>query len=267
MGKEKAMGLVDGKTIIVTGSAQGIGAAIAKDLANEGGHVVVADFQADAAEAVASSIRGGGGSAISIFVDVSKRDSVKNMIEKTVLEFGALDIIFNNAGIASIVPFLDLDEETWERTMRVNALGVLLCTQEAAKQMIKQGKGGKIVNTSSVGGKQAYPVLAHYNASKFAVGALTQAAARSFGEHNITVNCFAPGIVATDLWQGLDAEFLKLGIYKHEMESMADYSKQIILGRHSTPADIVGVTRFLASSQSDYVTGQTVMVDGGMVLI
>lgn len=259
--------VVQDKVIIVTGAARGIGAAIARDLAAEGGKVTLADFRHDDAETVAASIRRAGGTAISAFVDVADRDSVKRMVQKVVDEFGRLDTIFNNAGVAKVMPFMDIDDALWEHTMRVNAYGVFVCIQEAARQMMKQGHGGKIINTSSIGGKQGYPLFAHYNASKFAVGALTQAAARTLGEHKITVNCFAPGIVNTEMWQELDKEFMDRGMTTGSQEALEEYSKAIILQRYATPADIVGITRFLASPQSDYITGQTIMVDGGMVLI
>jgi meso-butanediol dehydrogenase / (S,S)-butanediol dehydrogenase / diacetyl reductase len=258
---------VEGKVIIVTGAARGMGAAIAKDLASEGGKVVLADINVSQAQRVAESIETSGGTATATRVDVTKRQSVISMVQSAVDKYGKLDVIFNNAGVAKVVPFMEIDEEEWDRTLRVNALGVLLCTQEAARQMIKQGHGGKIINTSSIGGKQGYPLFAAYNASKFAVGALTQAGARALGSHNITVNCFGPGIVSTEMWQELDLEFVDRGITSKPQQALNEYSAPIILGRHATPADIVGVTRFLASSQSDYMTGQTVMIDGGMVLI
>jgi meso-butanediol dehydrogenase / (S,S)-butanediol dehydrogenase / diacetyl reductase len=259
--------IVQDKVIIITGAARGMGAAIARDLASEGGRVVVADVRKDDAEKIANSIRGAAGTAISTFVDVTDRGSVKQMVQKAVDEFGRLDTIFNNAGVAKVMPFMEIDDELWTHTMKVNGFGVLVCIQEAARQMMKQGHGGKIINTSSIGGKQGYPLFAHYNASKFAVGALTQAAARAFGEYKITVNCFAPGIVNTEMWQELDKEFIARGITSSSEEALDEYAKPVILGRYATPADIVGVTRFLASSQSDYITGQTIMVDGGMVLI
>ncbi|WP_322013012.1 glucose 1-dehydrogenase [Paraburkholderia sp. J12] len=261
------MGTVEDKVIIVTGAARGLGAAIAKDLAAEGGKLVIADVKADQAERVAGAIRDAGGQAIAVEVDVSRRDSVRSMIEKTVAEFGKLDVIFNNAGVSKVVPFLEIDDAEWDRTMKINAFGVLLCMQEAAQQMIKQGHGGKIINTSSIGGKQGYPLFATYNASKFAVAALTQAGARALGEHKITVNCFGPGIVATEMWEELDVEFREKGVFSEPNAAIKDYSSTIILGRPATPTDVVGTTRFLASAASDYMTGQTVMIDGGMVLI
>lgn len=214
-----------------------------------------------------SEIRSEGKEAIAVRVDVSDRESVKNMIALCVKKYERLDVIFNNAGVSRVIPFLDIDEHEWNRTMSINAYGVLVCMQEAAKQMINQGHGSKIINTSSIGGKLGYALFAAYNASKFAVGALTQAGARAIGEHKITVNCFGPGIVSTDMWEELDEEFIDKRITNTPKQAIKECSEAIILGRHAEPADIVGVTRFLASAQSDYMTGQTVMIDGGMVLI
>lgn len=258
---------VSNKVIIITGAGRGIGAAIAQDLAAEGAKVVVADLNPGAAAEVVAKIASEGGTAKGIAVDVANRESVKSLIANTVAAFGRLDVMFNNAGISQTCPFLDVTDEDFERIMKVNGLGVLIGTQEAARQMIAQGGGGKIINTASIAGKQGYPLFAHYCASKFAVVAITQAAARALAEHKITVNCFGPGVVATELWQQLDKEFMAHGLTEKPQQAINEFSQNILLGRVSVPKDITGVTTFLASNASDYITGQTVMVDGGMVLI
>jgi meso-butanediol dehydrogenase/(S,S)-butanediol dehydrogenase/diacetyl reductase len=255
------------RNIIVTGAGSGIGAGIAADLAENGANVVVADINAENGGKIVDRIKSAGGKAVPIKVDVANRESIKDMIAKTVETFGSLDVIFNNAGIIQTASYLEITEADWKRLMDVNGLGVLMGTQEAAKQMIVQGKGGKIINTASIGAKQGYPQFAHYCASKFAVAALTQAAARAFAEHKITVNCFGPGVVHTALWDQLNREFMEKGITSKPDQAINDFSTEILMGRYSTPKDIVGVTTFLASPDSDYITGQTVMVDGGMVLI
>ena len=255
------------RNIIVTGAGSGIGAGIAVDLAENGANVVVADINVENGAKVADQISKVGGKAVAVPVDVSNRESIKKMIAETVVAFGGLDVIFNNAGIIQTASYLEITEADWKRLMDVNGLGVLMGTQEAAKQMIAQGRGGKIINTASIGAKQGYAQFAHYCASKFAVAALTQAAARAFAEHKITVNCFGPGVVHTALWDQLNREFMEMGITSKPDQAINDFSTDILLGRYSTPRDIVGVTTFLASSDSDYITGQTVMVDGGMVLI
>ncbi len=258
--------MMNGKVVIVTGAGRGIGAAIALDLAANGANVVVADLNATAAEAVAVAIAQTGGKALAVRVDVSDRASTRQAVDETVSQFGRLDVMFNNAGISQTCPFLEVTEADFRRIMDINGLGVLIGTQEAARQMIKQGGGGKIINTASIAGKQGYPLFAHYCASKFAVVALTQAAARALAEHRITVNCFAPGVVATELWQQLDREFMDHGLTQKPDQAINEFSQSILLGRVSTPKDLTGSTLFLASSLSDYMTGQTVMIDGGMVL-
>ena len=255
--------LLQGKSTIVTGAGRGIGAAIAHDLAKNGASVCVADLNIEAARSVAESI---GSDAIAVEVNVSDRASTAAMIASAVEAFGKLDVIYNNAGISQTCNFMDVTEEDWHRIMDVNGLGVLIGTQEAARQMKAQGTGGKIINTASIAGKQGYPLFAHYCASKFAVVALTQAAARALAPDKITVNAFAPGVVRTELWEQLDREFMDLGLTQKPDQAINEFSQSILVGRYSTPEDITGVTTFLASSGSDYVTGQTYMVDGGMVL-
>lgn len=258
---------VRNKVVIVTGAGRGIGAGIAIDLAENGAKVVIADLNEASSRAVAESIRKSGGDAHAITVDVADRQSLKALIAGTVERYGRLDVMFNNAGISQTCPFMDVAEEDFNRIMKINGLGVLIGTQEAARQMIAQGSGGKIINTASIAGKQGYPLFAHYCASKFAVVALTQAAARALAEHGITVNCFGPGVVATELWQQLDREFMEHGLTSKPEQAINEFSQSILLGRVSVPKDIAGVTTFLAASASDYITGQTILVDGGMVLI
>jgi meso-butanediol dehydrogenase / (S,S)-butanediol dehydrogenase / diacetyl reductase len=257
-------GTVHGKSIIVTGAGRGIGAEIARDLARNGAQVCLADRDVASARKVAKEI---GMGTIAAEVDVANRVSTRAMIAATVETFGKLDVIFNNAGISQTCPFMDVTEKDWQRIMDVNGLGVLIGTQEAARQMIQQGHGGKIINTASIAAKQGYPLFAHYCASKFAVAALTQAAARALAADKIAVNAFAPGVVRTELWEQLDREFMDLGLTQKPDQAINEFSQSILVGRYSKPEDITGVTTFLASTGSDYVTGQMFMVDGGMVLI
>jgi meso-butanediol dehydrogenase / (S,S)-butanediol dehydrogenase / diacetyl reductase len=264
MRKWEVSGSVQGKTVIVTGAGRGIGAEIAHDLAKNGASVCVADLNLDSAKKVAASI---GKSAIATEVNVADRASTKAMIATAVKAFGKLDVIFNNAGISQACNFMDVTEDDWRRIMDVNGLGVLIGMQEAARQIKAQGTGGKIINTASIAAKQGYPLFAHYCASKFAVAALTQAAARALAPEKIAVNAFAPGVVRTELWEQLDREFMDIGVTQNADQAINEFSQSILLGRYSKPEDITGVTTFLASTASDYMTGQTVMIDGGMVLI
>jgi meso-butanediol dehydrogenase / (S,S)-butanediol dehydrogenase / diacetyl reductase len=254
-------GRVEGTVVIVTGAARGIGAGIARGLAAEGAKVVVADLDEERAAATADSI-----GALAVGVDVTDRGSVQNLIRRTVAELGELNVIFNNAGVSRPERFLDITEASFERIMRVNALGVLIAMQEAARQFIAQGGGGKIVNTASIAARQGFPDFAHYCASKAGVVSFTQAAAREWAEHDITVNAFAPGVVDTPLWDDLDAVLAERD-HKARGEPIAEFAAGILRGRPATPEDIVPTALFLASRDSDYMTGQVIMIDGGMVLV
>jgi meso-butanediol dehydrogenase/(S,S)-butanediol dehydrogenase/diacetyl reductase len=253
-----------GRTVIITGAASGIGKGIAKGLANEGANVVIADLNLESAEATATEIGQAGGKAIAIQVDVTKRASVAAGIQLAVENFGQLDCYFNNAGFNKPMKFLDVTEENFNAIMSVNALAVFVGTQEAAKQFIQQGTGGKVVNTASIAGRTGFSSFAPYSASKAAVISITQAAARALAEHKITVNAFSPGVVATPLWAKLDKDLEEIGEGDSGFDSMAS---GILVGRAAEPEDIVPTALFLASSDSDYVTGQTMAIDGGMILV
>jgi meso-butanediol dehydrogenase/(S,S)-butanediol dehydrogenase/diacetyl reductase len=236
------------RVCLVTGAGRGIGRRIVERLREGGAQVVGADLE--------------GGD---VDCDVADRESVRAAISETVDEFGRLDVIYNNAGVSQTKRFLEIEEGEWERIMRVNGLGVLICMQEAAQQMIRQGTGGRIVNTASIAGKEGFPLFAHYCASKFAVIALTQAGARSLAEHRITVNAMCPGVVQTELWQQLDAEFIELGETQNPGQALEEFGAGILAGRLSTPDDVAGLAVFLASDEAGYITGQAINVDGGMV--
>jgi meso-butanediol dehydrogenase/(S,S)-butanediol dehydrogenase/diacetyl reductase len=253
-----------GKTAIVTGGASGIGAAISAGLAKEGANVVIADLNLEAGQTVADGIVADGGAAMAVRVDVTDRSSVVKGIEDAVARFGRLDVYFNNAGMNAPKPFLEIPEDNFLLIMRVNALGVLIGTQEAAKQFIAQGGGGKVVNTASIAGRTGFPDFAPYSASKAAVISIIQAGARALAPHNITVNGFGPGVVATPLWTKLDADLADMGKADAGFDSMAS---GILLGRPAQPEDIVPTAIFLAASDSDYITGQVIPIEGGMILI
>lgn len=253
------------RSIVVTGAARGIGKEIAQGLAAAGAMVTVADIDQQAAEQAAMRIRQKGGQAIGVAVDVVDRAAVKGMLDCAQAAFGPLHGIVNNAGVAQTRPFLDITEADWRMVMEVNSLGVMICMQEAARLMVSQGGGGKIVNMASVGGKQGFEPLAHYCASKFSVVAFTQAAAKALGKHRITVNAICPGVVATDMWRVIGEGYREAGLGDTDETAFDDFSAGILLGRPSTPEDLTGIARFLMSSDSDYMTGQAVVVDGGMV--
>lgn len=261
------MGRVQDKVCIVTGAAQGIGRAIAHDLAKEGGKVVVADLNDEKATAVANEIKEMGCDAIAVKVDVTDRDSVQALVAKTVEAFGRLDVMFNNAGVNKPMDFLETTKENWDMIMTVNGWGVLMSMQEAAKQMIKQGGGGKIINTASAVARTGFDGIAPYCASKASVIIMTQSAARALAKHDIRVNSFSPGVVETPLWEMLDKMEMDAGNTSAPGEAIKGAASNTIVGRPSTPQDIVGTTTFLASDESDMMTGQNVAIDGGWVLV
>jgi meso-butanediol dehydrogenase/(S,S)-butanediol dehydrogenase/diacetyl reductase len=260
------MGKLDGRTVVITGAARGIGRGVAMRLGAEGANVGVADLDAEGAEATAAALREAGGAAIGVGCDVGDRDSVKAALDAAVDEFGRLDVLFNNAGISKTQHFLEVTEEDYNRIMRVNGLGVLFGTQEAAKIYRSQGGGGKVINTASIAGKEGFPLFPAYCASKFAVVSMTQSAARDLSGEGITVNAFCPGVVTTDLWDQLDEDSRNVGETETEGQLLDEFSENIPVGRTSTPEDIAGLCVFLASADSDYITGQSINVDGGMLV-
>lgn len=252
------------RVVLVTGGASGIGAALCRGFAEEGAHVVVADINSAAAKELSTDIGAAGGSAVPVAMDVTDREQVATGIADSVKAFGRLDAYFNNAGMNSPMKLLDITEDNFNLIMKVNALGVLIGMQEAAKQFVAQGGGGKIVNTASIAGRTGFPSFAPYSAAKAAVISLTQAGARAWAAHDITVNGFAPGVVDTPLWVKLDEELEGIGEADGKMDKL---SSQIILGRAAVPEDIVPTGVFLAASDSDYITGQIIPIEGGMILV
>ena len=247
---------------IVTGAGRGIGAAIAGGLAASGAHVVFADIDEAAAREAASR---SGTNARAVRVDVRDRNSVRAAVDVAMDEFGGLDAMFNNAGIVKVMPFMDVTEDDFRSMMEVNALGVLLGMQEACRQMRKQGTGGSIVNTASIAGKQGYGFFMQYCASKFAVVGMTQAGAKEMAKDRIRVNAICPGVVDTHMWKVIDQGFQNARLTQNEGDSFKQAAAQALLGRPSRPEDLVGVACFLASRNSEFITGQSIVVDGGIV--
>jgi len=262
------MGRVSDRVCLVTGAAQGIGRAISEALLREGAMVCLADINGDkVADAAQSLAQEHAGRVTSAAVDVTNRAEVRQMIAHTVDTFGRLDVKFNNAGVNRPMNFLDVTEDNWNFIMGINGLGCMIGMQEAAHQMIAQGKGGKIINTASIASRQGFDNVAPYCASKWAVVSLTQSGARDLAKHNITVTGFAPGVVATEMWEQVDQDLMEIGASERPGEAMEAFSANILKGRVATPDDITGTTTFLASRESDYMTGQIVMIDGGMTLV
>ncbi|PFH47968.1 hypothetical protein AMATHDRAFT_6233 [Amanita thiersii Skay4041] len=246
---------------IVTGAASGIGRAIAVRLANDGFHIALNDLQSshDGLSKVASQINseaaaGGGEKAKAIIVpgDVSSDSDMRNLVSETVKELGAVDAMVANAGIVHVSPIIDMTPDQWDRMLSVHARGVFLCYKHAATQMIKQGRGGRLVGASSAWGKQGAPNVAHYCAAKFAVRGLTQSVAKELGKYGITANAYAPGITRTKLLDDLGSGYGT--VLERAIET------EVAMGREGQPEDIANVVSFLLDKRSDYITEESSFV-------
>ena len=250
---------------VVTGSARGIGQGIAHRLGADGHHVIVADLptmQDGVAETV-KTIESAGGRATGAEVNVTDEDSLSRLVEVTVDAGGKLDVFVANAGIAQVEPLIDYSKADFEKIVDVNLTGVFLSYQAAAKQMIEQGNGGKIIGAASIVAFRPFALLSPYSATKWAVRGLTQGAAMEWAKHGITVNAYGPGIVGTAMWDLIDEKLAaEEGLAKGE--AIKKYAGDILMGRVSVPEDVANLVSFLASEDSDYITGQTMLVDGGM---
>lgn len=261
-----SVGEISDRVALVTGAAKGIGRSIALRLAADGLDVAVNDVEdnLDELETLAREIRDAGRRAWTVVADVSDPGEVEAMVRSVVEELSRLDLMVANAGINLVKPLLDLTSVDFDRIMAVNTRGVFLCYQAAARQMIRQGSGGKIIGAASIAAYKSSPFLGPYSASKWAVRGLTQAAAQEWAEHGITVNAYCPGIVGTEMWERLDEELGKhLGLEKGE--TFKQYSERISLGRVEEPEDVASLVSYLASKDSDYMTGQSIIIDGGVV--
>jgi NAD(P)-dependent dehydrogenase (short-subunit alcohol dehydrogenase family) len=246
--------LLTGKVALVTGAARGIGRAIAEVYAEQGAGVAVADLLLDEARAVAEGIHAGGGRAIALQLDVTDPDSVHQALDATVAEFGRLDILVNNAGIHRGHLIVDFPVEDWEAVFAVNMRGAFLCSRAAARQMIKQGEGGCIINMSSASGKKPDPQGAAYCASKSAVIGFTRVLALELGEYRIRANAILPG--ATDTKMLRDVTDRVPGL-------MDDLVARTALDKIATPRDQANAFLFLASDLASHITGEQLVVAGG----
>jgi meso-butanediol dehydrogenase / (S,S)-butanediol dehydrogenase / diacetyl reductase len=252
------------RSALVTGAAGGIGRAISERLVADGFAVSVADLSssADQLEALVASL-GGPDVALGLLVDVTEAASVEAAVAAHVGHFGGLDVMVANAGIAVTAPLLEITAKQWQRTMDVNVKGVLHCYQSAARQMITQGRGGRLIGAASVAAHRGGKWQSAYSASKFAVRGMSQSVAQELAEHQITVNVYSPGVVHTPMWEGIDAEMSRRRGTQLGSE-MAGMVAGIPLGRLELPTDVAGVVAFLASPEAAYITGQSIVVDGGM---
>lgn len=246
--------MLTGKSALVTGASRGIGREIALQLAQAGAKVAVNYSGSEAkAKEVVDQIKANGGEAFAIQADVSNAESVDAMVKEVIAQFGSLDILVNNAGITRDNLLMRMKEDEWDAVINTNLKGVFICTKAVTRQMMKQRKG-RIINIASIVGVCGNPGQANYTAAKAGVIGLTKTTAKELSSRNITVNAVAPGFISTDMTDELTEEV---------REAML---KQIPLARFGNAADVANVVRFLASDESSYITGQTIHVDGGMVM-
>ncbi len=254
-----------GKTVVVTGGSRGIGRAIAQRFASEGANVVVSANETEV-ESVAAEIKDAGGEATAVVADVTSGEEVRSLYDQAEERYGSINVSVQNAGVITIAKVEDMTEKEWDDTMRVNTKGVFLCCREAAMRMRKQGKGGCLLNTASGQARQGFIYTPHYAASKFGVVGITQSLAKELAPDGINVNAFCPGIIDTDMWAYNDKVWGGLlGDYKPG-ELMAEWIGNIPLKRVGTGADVAGLVAFLASEDASYITGQTINVDGGLIM-
>jgi meso-butanediol dehydrogenase/(S,S)-butanediol dehydrogenase/diacetyl reductase len=255
---------IQGKAALVTGGGQGIGRAIALRLAKDGANVAIVDLNEDKTNSVAAEVRALGRQATAFKADVSRRDEIYAAIDHAEKELGGFDIMVNNAGIAQVLALAEVTAEDLDKVLRINVAGVLWGIQAAAKKFKQRKQKGKIISASSIAGHEGYAMLGVYCASKFAVRALTQAAAKEYAGDGITVNAYGPGVVGTDMWVEIDKRFAEVTGAKVG-ETYKKFIEGIALGRAETPEDVAGFVAYLAGPDSDYMTGQTPLIDGGMV--
>jgi NAD(P)-dependent dehydrogenase (short-subunit alcohol dehydrogenase family) len=250
---------LEGKSALITGAARGIGAAFAKAYVAEGATVAIGDIALDRAEATAAEI---GPQAYAVRLDVTDQASIDAAVAAVVERTGSLDILINNAALFDLAPIVEITRESYDRLFRINVGGTLFTMQAAARQMIAQGRGGKIINMASQAGRRGESLVAIYCATKAAVISLTQSAGLNLIQHGINVNAIAPGVVDGEHWDHVDAMFAKyekrpLGEKKRIVGESVPY------GRMGRAEDLTGMAVFLASADADYIVAQTYNVDGG----
>ncbi|MCK9694664.1 L-iditol 2-dehydrogenase [Pseudomonas syringae] len=250
---------LEGKSALITGSARGIGRAFAQAYIHEGARVAIADIDLQRAQATATEL---GPNAYAVRMDVTDQSSIDQAIAAVVAQTGKLDILINNAALFDLAPIVDITRDSYERLFSINVGGTLFTLQAAAKQMIAQGHGGRIINMASQAGRRGEALVAVYCATKAAVISLTQSAGLDLIKHGINVNAIAPGVVDGEHWDGVDALFAR-----HENRPLGEKKKlvgeEVPFGRMGTADDLTGMAIFLASADSEYVVAQTYNVDGG----
>ncbi len=245
----------ENQVAIVTGSAHGIGAATARRLAAEGAAVIVADLDDTGAQQTIHDIRDNGGQAMAIHVDVTSRTQVENMLAAALQQYDHVDVLANIAGIAADESFLEITDEVWHKILDINLTGVFLCSQIVARHMVERNIEGRIVNMASTNGLVGEADLAHYNASKFGVVGLTMTMAIELAPYKIRVNSVCPGLIKTRLTQSA----------VEDPVWTADYLKKIPLNRFGEPGEVAAAVAYLASTDSGFITGHQLVIDGGQL--
>jgi len=250
---------LSGKSALITGSARGIGKAFAQRYVREGARVCIADIDIQAAQRTANEI---GSDAIAVPMDVTSQESIDAAVSAALDNFGAIDILINNAALFTADPIVDIKRDDYDKVFAVNFSGSLFTLQAVAKHMIERGQGGKIINMASQAGRRGESLVAVYCATKAAIISLTQSAGMDLIKYGINVNAISPGVVDGEHWDGVDAFFAK-----HENKALGQKKKEVgeavPFGRMGTAEDLTGMAVFLASKESDYVVAQTYNVDGG----
>ena len=254
-----------GKTVVVTGGNKGIGFAVAERFAAEGANMVLASIEPEVSEA-AAALSANGASAIGVECDVTNKASVQNLYQLATDNYGSVDVSVQNAGIITIARVEDLTEDEWDATMAVNTKGVFLCCQEAIRHMRFTG-GGRLINIASGQARDGFIFTPHYAASKMGVVGITQSLAKEVALENITLNAICPGIIRTDMWDYNDKIWGEmLGDYGPG-ELMDEWvQSNIPMKRAGEGKDVAGLIAFLASQDATYITGQTINVDGGLIM-
>ncbi|MBI1734691.1 MAG: glucose 1-dehydrogenase [Candidatus Rokubacteria bacterium] len=258
---------LEGRTVLITGAAGGIGAATARRLAREGARLVLSDVDGAAVDKLATEL-----GQVAVAADVTRAADIARLVDEPYRRWGRLDVLFNNAGVVRVQPMLDVTEAEWDRVLNVNLRAAFFVLQAVARRMIDQGPmpgselRGKLIHTASIAGyRGGNHLMTPYSASKAGVISLTRSAAQVLAPHRITSNCVCPGAVDTPMWHQIDREWGKLEGWG-EGDAWKRRIRVIPLGRPETADDVAGVVAFLAGPDSDYMTGQAINVDGGLVM-